>query len=84
MLFHLQSSPHLGRWHKLLHGVNVLCLQVQSHIREVVSPLLDVLLSHIEDLDLVASLLLHGTEQLLLVLRNVSSINGRECFDVRG
>ena len=84
MLFHLQFSPHLGRWHKLLHGINVLRLQVQRHIGEVVSPLLDVLLSHIEDLDLVASLLLHGTEQLLLVLRNVSSINGRECFDVRG
>ena len=47
---------------KLLHRVDVLSLQMQFDVRQVVTPSFYVLLGHIENLDLIASLLLHGSE----------------------
>ena len=75
----VEISLHASGRHKFFHGVYVLRLQVQREVREVVTPFLDVPLGHVEDLDLVSSLLLHGAEQLLLVLGDVGCVDRREC-----
>ena len=69
-------------WLKLAHHVEVFLLLKQLHVREVITPIFDVFLSHIEYLDLGSGLLLHSFEELFLVLTDVHRIDGSKLFGI--
>ena len=60
-----------GRHKGVLLDLDVARDGVETHVNEVLAPLVDVGLVHVEDVDLATGLLLEHLEQLLLVLGDV-------------